>query len=240
MTRTRQGGPTGADTQWPGSAVNRVIDRNIRTLVQLRSREMKDQGIESRSANIITRFSGSLAFVYVHAVWFGAWVAINVRWTPLRPFDPFPFSFLTMIVSLEAIFLSTFVLTSQNRMQRAADRRADLDLQVNLLTKHEVTRIIQIVDAVAERLGVSPADDPELRELKEDVPPRRGTAGTGAGRARSGRAPAHGRSVQGRVAIRLAVRPPRRRSRSAFGRPSSPCTTGSAPYAAESPRRRQT
>lgn len=171
MTQTRQGGPAGSDTRRPGSAVNRVVDRNIRTLVQVRSREVKSQSIENRTANIITRFSGSLAFVYVHAVWFGAWVVINLRWTPLRPFDPFPFSFLTMIVSLEAIFLSTFVLISQNRMQRAADRRADLDLQVNLLTEHEVTRILQILDAVAERLGVSVADDPEVRELKEDVPP---------------------------------------------------------------------
>ena len=88
--------------------------------------------------------------VYLHAVWFIVWITINLRWIPgVKPFDPFPFGLLTMIVSLEAIFLSTFVLVSQNRMTVLADKRADLDLQINLLSEYEVTRILTLVDATA-------------------------------------------------------------------------------------------
>ena len=96
------------------------------------------QNFENRLADRITAFSGSMRFVYLHVIWFTCWIALGV--------ESYPYGLLTMIVSLEAIFLSTFVLISQNRMQAAADERADLDLQINLLSEHEVTRLIKLVD----------------------------------------------------------------------------------------------
>lgn len=101
---------------------------------------------------------------------FGVWIAFNVGWFGGKPFDPFPFSLLTLIVSLEAIFLSTFVLISQNRAGAVADKRAELDLQINLLAEHEITRLLALMDAVANHLGVDLSQKRELEELEKDVP----------------------------------------------------------------------
>ncbi|HEX9442442.1 MAG TPA: DUF1003 domain-containing protein, partial [Roseiflexaceae bacterium] len=103
-----------------------VIERNIQNQVRLRRETVLGRTFQERISDAITAFSGSLSFVYLHALWFGLWVLLNTGWFGIRPFDPFPYSLLTMIVSLEAIFLSTFVLISQNRSGEAADRRADV------------------------------------------------------------------------------------------------------------------
>lgn len=99
---------------------------------------------EDRVADSITAFSGSMLFVYVHIVWFTAWIVLNV--TILR-FDPFPFGLLTLIVSLEAIFLSTFVLLSQNREASRSDLRSEIDFETNVLS--EVW-----LEALADHLGI--------------------------------------------------------------------------------------
>src|SRR3954463_11890511 len=90
---------------------------------------------------------------------------LGQRWV----FDPYPFGLLTMVVSLEAIFLATFVLLSQNRQAEDAEQRAELDLQINLLSEHEITRILTLVDAIADHLGLEAGQDPEIDELKMDV-----------------------------------------------------------------------
>jgi uncharacterized membrane protein len=92
-----------------------VIERNIQNQVRLRLEALSRRTFQERLADAITVFSGNLSFVYLHALWFGLWVLLNTGWFGIRPFDAFPSSLLTMIVSLEAIFLSTFVLISQNR-----------------------------------------------------------------------------------------------------------------------------
>jgi uncharacterized membrane protein len=148
-----------------------VVERNICTLVDLRHEYERSRSLQDRAADAITAFSGSMRFVYLHLVWFGLWIALNLGWLGVRPFDPFPFGLLTMIVSLEAIFLSTFVLISQNRMSFVADHRADLDLQINLLAEYEITRILTLVDAMADHMGIAAARDRELDELKQDVTP---------------------------------------------------------------------
>ncbi len=131
------------------------------------------RGIEDRLADAITRFTGSMTFVYLHLVLFGAWIAANLGLVPGVPrFDP-TFVVLAMAASVEAIFISTFVLISQNRMAALADRRADLDLQISLLAEHEVSRVIALVTSIAERLGMEEARDPELEELAQDVEPAR-------------------------------------------------------------------
>jgi uncharacterized membrane protein len=114
-----------------------------------------------------------MAFVYLHLTFFGLWIIINLGWLPMiKKFDP-SFVVLAMFASVEAIFLSTFVLISQNRMQQIADKRADLDLHVSLLTEHELTRLIKLNIALARRLGVDESEDPELWELAQDVIPER-------------------------------------------------------------------
>jgi uncharacterized membrane protein len=149
-----------------------VVHRNIRALLEARKRFEERKGRQERIADAITRFTGSLPFVYVHALWFGGWLIVNSGGVPgIRPFDPFPFVMLAMIASVEAIFLSTFVLISQNRMAALADKRADLDLQINLLAEHEITRLISMVDSVVHHLGINTEKDAEVEQLKKDVAP---------------------------------------------------------------------
>jgi uncharacterized membrane protein len=117
------------------------------TLRQERAAFIRDRGrLQDHVADQITAFSGSMAFVYIHVVWFALWCIGNLIWWR---FDPFPFGLLTLIVSLEAIFLSTFVLLSQNRESARSDQRAEIDFETNVLS--EVW-----LEAVAEKLGVDP------------------------------------------------------------------------------------
>jgi uncharacterized membrane protein len=149
-----------------------VLDRNIQALLDRRRSEERAMDWQERLASRITRFTGSMRFVYLHLVIFATWIGWNLPFSPLPRFDP-SLVVLAMAASVEAIFLSTFVLISQNRMQSAADRRADLDLQVNLLAEHEVTRLIRLTRAVAARLGVEESESPDLPDLERDVEPER-------------------------------------------------------------------
>jgi uncharacterized membrane protein len=112
-----------------------------------------------------------MRFVWLHLALYGSWVAVNLGWLPVLPrFDP-TFVVLAMIASVEAIFLSTFILIAQNRSQAEADRRADLSLQVNLLAEQEITRLVRIVSEIGARMDVPDARHPELEELKKEVQP---------------------------------------------------------------------
>lgn len=154
----------------PQGPATGVVQRNIRALQRMREEYARHAGAQERLAAAITRFAGSMWCVYVHAILFGSWIIINLGWVPgVKRFDP-DFVKLAMFASVEAIFLSTFILIGQNRMARLEDRRAELDLQVSLLAEHELTRLIEMVDAVADRLGVQHRR-PEVEELKRDVHP---------------------------------------------------------------------
>lgn len=152
--------------------MTRVMQRNIRALIERRRAEEHRKTRQQKLADTITRFSGSMAFVYIHLLVFGLWIAINLPGVPLPHFDP-TLVILAMFASVEAIFLSTFVLISQNRMQEQADKRADLDLQISLLSEHEVTRLITMVKDIAEKLQVEASKIPELHELQQDVAPEK-------------------------------------------------------------------
>ena len=149
-----------------------VIDRNITTMVELRRQEQQNKTIQDKAADILTAFSGNMVFVYLHVVWFAFWIVANLGWLPIKPFDPFPFGLLTLVVSLEAIFLSTFVLISQNRAGEVADKRADLDLQIDLLAEHKITHLVGIVALIADHLGIDTSTIPELGLLVSDVAPK--------------------------------------------------------------------
>lgn len=165
--------PEGGKEPQPPDEVAQVVNRNIRALLAERQAEEKRRSTQDRIADAITTFTGSMLFVYLHLVIFGFWILINLGAIPAVPrFDP-SFVILAMAASVEAIFLSTFVLITQNRMAELADKRADLDLQISLLAEHEVTRLLTLVRAIAERMRIEESRNPELKELERDVAPEK-------------------------------------------------------------------
>lgn len=122
-----------------------------------------------RIADRLTRIASSPWFLLAHIFWFAAWIVINVGATPIPAFDPYPFGFLTMVVSLEAIFLSIFVLMAQGREAAIAELREELTLQVNLRMEAEVTKTLQLVAGLYTRLGHKVGDDPELQEMLQPL-----------------------------------------------------------------------
>jgi uncharacterized membrane protein len=150
-------------------SLNSALFRNIETLQRRQQEEARRAGIQDKVAHAITRFTGSYMFVYLHLAWIGFWVIANLSWVPgVHPWDD-SFVVLAMIASVEAIFLSTFVLITQNQMAAANDQRDALNLQISLLAEHEVTKLIDLVSSVALHLGVSPKE--EIGELTRDVAP---------------------------------------------------------------------
>jgi uncharacterized membrane protein len=148
-----------------------VVHRNIRALMEVRRQIDRQRTLQDRIVDTITAFTGSVRFVYLHVLLFGGWLVINAGLIPgIKPFDPFPFVMLAMWASVEAIFLSTFVLITQNRMSQVAERRAELDLQISLLAEHEVTRLLSMVEAIGNHMGVR-FESEGLEELKKDVAP---------------------------------------------------------------------
>src|ERR671933_949726 len=164
-----RGGLTAPPPKPPG--LSSVLERNIEALTQRRQREEAEATAQERVAEAITRFTGSMLFVYIHLAIFGFWIVANLGWIPGVPTWDQSFVVLAMWASVEAIFLSTFVLISQNRMQAAADKRADLDLQISLLAEHEVTKLVTLVSAIADRMDVRTEVDEELDEITQDVAP---------------------------------------------------------------------
>jgi uncharacterized membrane protein len=149
-----------------------VLERNIETLIEARAASDRARSTEQRIADAITGFAGSMPFVYAHAAVLAFWLVANMRVLPwIRPWDPYPFIMLAMVASVEAIFLSTFILVSQNRSAQVAEKRAQLDVQISLLTEHELTRLITVVDRLAERAGVGQGERAQLRPLEQDVTP---------------------------------------------------------------------
>jgi uncharacterized membrane protein len=152
-------------------ALNKVIERNIRTMIRLRLKAARERSVHDRIADTITSSAGRMGFVYVHIVWFGLWILLNTGRVGVQAFDPFPYGLLTMIVSLEAIFLSTVVLISQNRLSEDMERRADLDLHIGLLTEHELTRVLQMLDAIQRKMGIDDDEASELADLEMETKP---------------------------------------------------------------------
>jgi uncharacterized membrane protein len=121
-------------------------------------------------ADDITRVFGSFWFAISHIVWFSLWILLNTELIPgLAAFDPYPFGLLTMIVSLEAIFLSIFVLISQNRAQRIADLREEISLKVTMQSEKEVTETLKIVDRIAKHLKVKIPNERAEKKYEQDL-----------------------------------------------------------------------
>ena len=160
----------------PGCQAPRSVDdvtrQNVQVMRELEEAAMARRTTADRVAGFVATFCGSMTFVWLHVVWFGLWIAGNTL--PGFPHvDPFPFTFLTLMVSLEAIFLSAFILISQNYEMRLTERRNQLDLQINLLSEQENTKMLSMLQRIADKLGVEDGDDPTIKVLKEATRPAR-------------------------------------------------------------------
>lgn len=160
------------DDYHTAATVEELTQTNIETILQLEAAAKKSRSATERLAKIVADFCGSMTFVWVHIAWFGGWILANAL-PGIRHFDVFPYTFLTLVVSLEAIFLSTFILISQNQETRLAERNNQLDLQVNLLTEQENTKMLQILKQIAEKLDLEIDDDPTVRVLEQATRPAR-------------------------------------------------------------------
>jgi len=141
-------------------------------------RAIKAQHASNRSAMEVLAdrmigFASATPFLVIHAIIFILWIYWNLPFSGLPKFDPYPFGMLTTIVSLEAIFLSIFVLMTQSRESKIGELREELTLQVNLRMEEEITKTLHLVAGLYSRLGLVLADDPELKAMLEPLDPKK-------------------------------------------------------------------
>jgi len=161
--------PSNSSYRRPRSVAD-LTRENVRAMHRLEELAVTHRTVSDRIAEFVARFCGSITFVWIHAVLFTVWILWNVL--PVLPhFDPYPFTFLTLCVSLEAIFLSSFILIAQNYEMRISERRNQLDLQINLLAEQENTKMLQLLDRMAKKIGVYEEDDPEIAVLEQATRP---------------------------------------------------------------------
>ena len=147
-------------------SVPAAVGENIATIADLEQQWLRERKVGEHLGDAIARTLGTLPMLVFHVVWFSAWFAVNLGWIPgLEPFDPFPFVLLTVFVSLEAIFLSLFLLISQNRLQRQADKRMHLDMQINMLAEAEITAVLKLLRRIGDELGVDGSNGADVQEL---------------------------------------------------------------------------
>lgn len=156
---------TGTSGPVPSTTERRGVRSVTRAMRALKAGHAAERSNLERFADSLTRLASSPPFFTLHVIWFAVWIVWNSGYLPVRPFDPYPFGLLTMVVSLEAIFLTMFVLMAQNRESAIAELREELTLQVNLRVEQEVTKTLQLVAGLYTRLGFRVSDDPELQEM---------------------------------------------------------------------------
>ena len=144
---------------------NKRSDHVGETINDVLKLESLERTVSERIAERIAAFTGSMFFVWLHVAWFALWIIFNIPWWGFQPLDPVPFTFLTMIVSLEAIFLSAFILISENRQGRLADRRSRVNLQIDMIAEREITKLMELVVDIHARMGIQRAVDPELNSM---------------------------------------------------------------------------
>ncbi|WP_026620957.1 putative membrane protein (plasmid) [Ensifer sp. WSM1721] len=165
------GGTTDRERSTPSDPGMLRLDRNINAILKQRQEDERNRTVQDKIAEKITNFAGSMTFIYLHVLIFGSWIAANLGLVPNVPvFDP-TFAILAMVASVEAIFISTFVLISQNRMAADDDKRADLNLQISLLAEQEATKLLTLVSAIANRLEVKTVADESVGELAAEITP---------------------------------------------------------------------
>ena len=150
-----------------------VVLRNIRAVCELEQKALDERSVGERIGDGVSHYAGRAWFIVFHVLWFGMWIILNAGLVPAVPeFDPYPYPFLTFAVSLEAIFLSLFILMSQNRAARQADQRAHLDLQINLLAELESTKMLEMLTALCQHHGLNAGLSPDIEQLAQPTKPK--------------------------------------------------------------------
>ena len=150
------------------AAIESFTEKNIDAILREEEERRKQKPVAYRVVQTIARFSGSLSFLWLQVAWFAIWIGYNLVF---KPFDPYPFPFLMLVVSLEAIFLSVLILISQNMSATESERRHHLDLQMNLLTERETTAMLRLMTRMADALAVDPAYQEEVRRFAHKTDP---------------------------------------------------------------------
>ena len=166
---SKPGAPEHSTYRRPRTVADVTRD-NVQAMRKLEELAVAQRTLADRIAEFVAKFCGSITFVWIHVVVFAVWVVWNVL-PGLPRFDPYPFTFLTLCVSLEAIFLSSFILIAQNYEMRITERRNQLDLQINLLAEQENTKLLQLMDRMAKKMGLYEEDDPEIQVLEQATRP---------------------------------------------------------------------
>ena len=149
------------------SIIPGLAKENIDTIMRIEQAFLHDRSHADRLGELVSRFAGSIPFVVANIVGLVAWMIVNSGLIPgVGSLDPFPFSFLALVIGAEAIFLSTFVLMAQKRQAHEVDHWAHLNLQIGLLGEQETTKVLQMLKSICDRLGLDKvADDVELKEM---------------------------------------------------------------------------
>ncbi|HUR93297.1 MAG TPA: DUF1003 domain-containing protein [Gemmatimonadales bacterium] len=148
-----------------------LVRRNVERVMALETAEQRKATRAERVADAITAFSGSVRFVWISVLLVGGWVAANLLLPKRDRLDPFPFPLLTLVLSVEAILLSIFILMSQNRAAKISEKRGHLDLQLNILAEQENTKMLLMLEKIADAVGAEWDDGPEVRVLEEATRP---------------------------------------------------------------------
>jgi len=140
----------------PSRAATNPTQYNIDAIAKLEHDALGRRSLTERVSDVVTRLVGNMGFLAVQLILISSWALLNLGVIPgLRPFDPFPFGVLALVVAFESVFLTIFVLISQGRMSRQAERRSHLDLQVGMLSEQELTTILQMLQKLCQHMGVN-------------------------------------------------------------------------------------
>ncbi len=169
MTQRRSSG--NGDASVRDAEVRALTRKNIEAVRHLQDAAQAKRTAGDRVADLITKFCGSTAFVWIHIAWFGGWIVMNTLKRFGIAFDPYPYELLTLVVSLEAIFLSTFILISQNRQQLISERRNHLDLQINMLSEQENTAMLRMLQAIVDHHGIEIEGAKDIRVMEKATHP---------------------------------------------------------------------
>lgn len=150
--------------------VHQTSERRRQFFRSFEAKSLRSRSLLTQISDDLTAICGSSAFLFLHILWFAGWIVINMGAFPetIPPFDPFPFGLLTMIVSLEAIFLAIFILVSQNRISYIGTLRDEFHLRVNLIAEEEITKILEILAEIRKEMGIK-KEDPELAAMLERI-----------------------------------------------------------------------
>lgn len=151
------------------STIEQFTRKNIDDILRIERERKAMQPLASRMASAVAAFCSRGTILLIHVLFFAAWIAFNT--SPLA-FDPYPFTFLTLVVSLEAIFLSFFIMIGQSASRQESERRHHLDLQINLLNEREMTAMLRLLGKVAERLDIEERDQAEIKKFAYNTDPR--------------------------------------------------------------------